>query len=105
VNEQLIFNFKEGQRRKENGIPRHPLLEVARELAVELLRTREAISADDVQFEMLRRGYRESELGNAMGALFRDKRFEWTGGFVYSARVRANGNRLMLWRLKEGVRV
>lgn len=102
MNAQLRFDFREGQRRKEQGISRarHPLLEVARNLAVELLQTRESISADDLQFEMLRRGYRETELGNAMGAVFRDRRFQWTGEFVTSQRIRANGNLLRLWKLR-----
>ena len=102
MNAQLRFDFREGQRRKNEGLAcaRHPLLEVARNLAVELLQTREAISADDVQFAMMSKGYAESELKNSMGALFRDKRFQWTGEFVTSQRIRANGNLLRLWRLR-----
>lgn len=79
---------------------RNPILTVAREIAERLARERGAITADDVQAELVKLGYSPYALGNAAGVLFQNGKFEKTGETRISQRVHAHQNELKVWRLK-----
>lgn len=76
------------------------LLKFARELAVKLAANGREISADDVQFALVRQGISIAALGNAAGSLFTGKQWEWTGRRVKSIRSHAHANELKVWRLR-----
>lgn len=73
------------------------LLTEAREIARELARHGAEISADDVVFEMCKRGYGVKALGNAAGSLFAGRDWQWTGRRVKSKRIHAHKNELKSW--------
>ena len=71
----------------------------AREMAVSIARETGTVNADS----LLRRGCEQGggihDLGNSCGAVFRDRRLEWTGQFTKSERIHARANLLRVWRL------
>ena len=76
------------------------LLEYARSIAKDLARGGRAISADDVQRELEKRGISVHALGNAAGSLFAGK--QWIAvGRVKSKRVHSHGNWLTEWKLRD----
>lgn len=81
------------------AIQRSGLVVLAREIAVMIAARDGVVNADDVVAEMVKRGYGVHALGNAAGAIFRDRRFEWTGKFVISQRPHARCNPIRQWRL------
>lgn len=100
-----VFDREASARGKEAGIAlavenRKELVDKARAIAVDLLKTRDAISMDDLAEEMPKQGLDPAELGNSAGGIFKHKTFEWTGRYIKSARVASHANRLMTWRLR-----
>ncbi len=75
------------------------LVTLAREIAVLIAAKTGTVNADQVVAEMVRRGYGVHALGNAAGAIFRDRRFEFTGDRVKSERMHSHGNEMKVWRL------
>ena len=75
------------------------LLKYARSVAEELAQGGKVISADDVQFELSRRGISDRALGNSAGKLFAEKKWAPVGQ-TKSIREHSHGNRLTTWRLK-----
>lgn len=101
-----LFSYQRGQELKANGmahaaLPKKDLLELAQDIAVELAKTRGTISADDVQFELHRRGISIKALGNSAGSLFIGDKWQWTGDRVKSKRTHAHGNEIKTWRLRK----
>lgn len=99
-----LFDAAEARRQAEVGIglaaennPR--LLELARVIAVRIARERGEVTADDVQAEMMRRGYRSDALGNAAGSIFRGREWQFTGRTVNSVRINAHARLIRVWRL------
>lgn len=105
MTEQLsIFDAIESQRHRDDGMAlaadnRAALLHEAREIAKDLAKYGREISADDVQAELVKRGYGVKALGNAAGSLFAGRDWQWTGRRVKSKRIHAHANELKTWRL------
>lgn len=101
-----LFDYAESQRRAEIGIgiaadQNASLCIKAREIAVELCRKQGTVTMDDVQRELVaRKVCGIKDLGNAAGGVFRDRRFEFTGRRIKSARIHAHSNEIKVWRLK-----
>jgi hypothetical protein len=76
------------------------LLEEARGIARRIAYIKGIVTADDVQAELIIRGYPENPLGNAAGSLFPRSEFEFTGNFRQSKRVKGHANLLREWRLR-----
>jgi hypothetical protein len=72
----------------------------ARELAFDLASARpnRCITADEVAAAIEAEG--RQPLGNAMGSLFMDGNWEWTGELVKSVRPHAHQNLLRVWKRK-----
>ena len=99
-----LFDAAESQRRAADGIERAAngkasLVVEARSIAIEIAKREGLVTADDVVAEMCRRGYGVHVLGSAAGAIFRDKRFEFTGVRTKSTRIHSHQNELKIWRL------
>lgn len=100
-----LFDYAESKMHRDLGMEiaaenNATLLVLAREIAVEIARCNGTVTADDVVFEMSKRGHGVHSLGNAAGSLFRDRRFEWTGGRTKSIRIHAHANEIKVWKLK-----
>ena len=101
-----LFDYAESQRHAAVGIAvaaenNASLCVRAREIAVELCRRFGTVTMDDVQRELVARkicGIKD--LGNAAGSVFRDRRFEFTGRRIKSARIHAHANEIKVWRLR-----
>jgi hypothetical protein len=103
-----LFSLSQSLANKDAGIAqaaanKASLLKYAKRLAVDLAREKGVITADDVAFELHRKGISIHALGNAAGALFKGGDWQFTGEFVRSTRSHANGNLLRVWRLKKYV--
>lgn len=109
IDDMPLFNAVEGERKAEEGImraagkpDRSNLLKLARERAVhEALKWGE-VNADQLVGYFCGLGVNlPKELGNAMGAIFRDRSvWEWTGKVVLSQRVSRHRNLIRVWTLK-----
>ncbi len=100
------FDAAASEQAKQDGmqaaaVPAAEVLEFARSIARELARRHnQGITADDVVYEMTKRGYDQHCLGNAAGSLFRGEEWRFTGERRKSARVHAHSNELKVWMLK-----
>ena len=97
-----LFDYAEAVRRRDRGRNRaarkkETELDTARDIARYLARHRGAITADDVQAELIARDIR---LENAAGSIFLNGEFEWTGTYERSKRKDSHCNLLKVWRLK-----
>jgi len=102
--EQNVFDFDEAIRRRDRGIRQvahnnHLFLKEARMRAIELAKIRGEITCDDIR-ELCSAIDLEPANPNVWGALFKDKRFEFTGKYKRSALVQGHGNLQRVWRLK-----
>ena len=102
MNQLKLFNPEASESAKQTGIDRAAsakprLLDLARQIAAEIV-TPNGITADDVIFEMVKRGYSVHCLGNSAGSLFRGKEWQCVG-FRKSARIHAHSNLLRVWVL------
>ena len=70
-----------------------------RNIALRIAELRGEVTADDVQYELAKEGVSVKALGNAAGAIFRDRRFKFTGRMAKSTRIHAHGNLLRVWEL------
>lgn len=103
--DEPLFDAVASQQAKSAGMAqaadnKKSLLKLAREIAVELGRTKRDVTADDVQLALVRRGISIRALGNAAGSIFRGKEWTWTGRMVKSSRVHAHANLLRVWRYR-----
>jgi hypothetical protein len=74
------------------------LLEEARGLARTLAYKNGTVTADDVVKVYRLHGIDlTAKLGNAMGSLFRDSGWRWTGKYIKSKRAHAHANLLRVW--------
>jgi hypothetical protein len=105
-----LFDQAEAYSLKESGIhqalqpvQRKQMLYLAQTVAKELARQRGTVDADAVvEWFLKHRGIRiDRILGNAMGALFRDKDFVPTGEWVPSRRPSRRANHNRVWKLKK----
>lgn len=104
-----LFDLIAGLEAKNAGIDqaatnKASLLAHARKIAVRIAKGGREITADDVARELHEENISIFALGNAAGALFKGKQWEWTGRFKRSERVHAKGNMLRVWKLRQGVR-
>jgi len=88
---------EESTKRKAEGMElatksKHELLDEARKEAIRVCETKGYVTADDIC---------DFDLGPAAGSVFKDKRFEFTGGRVLSAQPKNHGRELKVWRLKK----
>jgi len=100
-----LFDLKKGLQLKEKGmaqasITRAELLVRAREIARLIGLSKQFVTADDVQMQLVREGHHPFALGNAAGSIFRGREWEFTGRMVKSSRVSNHGHQNMVWRLK-----
>lgn len=100
-----LFDYQRGEEAKQSGMnaaadAKPDLLALARSFGREIAMSRESreCNADDIQALLAERGYGIRSLGNAAGALFRGKEWEFTGKWIESARVHSHRNRLRIWR-------
>jgi len=104
--QRKLFDLKEGLQLKKEGkararIARAELLARAREIARNVGETKEFVTADDVQRQLIKEGHHQFALGNAAGSIFRGKEWEFTGRMVKSARISNHGHQNMVWRLRD----
>jgi hypothetical protein len=75
------------------------VLDLAKKKAVELGRKQTFVTADDVQAALVDVGLSEHHLGNAAGAVFRNKKlWHYTGETVQSTRVSRHGALIRKWK-------
>lgn len=99
-----VFSAEKSATRKEHGMAaaadgKVEVLELAREIARELCRTRGECTADDVG-EVLFAKHQIITMGPAAGSLFKSSEFEPTGAFRKSARKKNHARLLYVWRLR-----
>lgn len=99
-----LFDLPSGLALRDKGIEtaaqqKASLVIKLRTIAIEICRRQGRVTADDVMAEYVRRGGGIHDPGNAMGSVFRDKRFEFANDYVTSERIHARGNLLRVWRL------
>ncbi len=99
-----VFSAAKSETRKEHGmaaaaVGKAEVLELAREIARELCRTRGECTADDVG-EVLFARHQIITMGPAAGSLFKSSEFEPTGAFRKSARKKNHARLLYVWRLR-----
>lgn len=107
---RTVFNGRKSRAAAKRGIERAlsreerwVLLEEARDVAAALARRRRRpVSADDVvkYYKEKKKLNLAAMLGNAMGGLFKDQRFEATGQITLSDRIVSHANKLCTWRLR-----
>lgn len=101
-----MFDAATGDQLKEAGIARASrsraaLLWFAKAIAAHAGRTGEIVTADTVQRELKRQGHDPSDLGNAAGALFRDRKLWTCVGFRNSARTKRQSGTIREWRRRD----
>lgn len=103
--QQPEFDFKRGKARRDIGrdlaaAKRAELLREAQDIAVSIAlgRPDHTCTADEVQGELLRRGYPTGALGNAAGSIFRGKRWQHTG-YRQSRRTKRHAGLNRVWTL------
>lgn len=99
------FNERQGDFLKELGMRTAEdnalsVLEIAREIAREICRSKGVVNADDVGILMKSRHHVDT-LGPAAGSLFRGKGWVFTGNWIKSKRVSNHSRMLREWRLAE----
>lgn len=106
VQDKFIFDLPKGRERKEKGMSeaasrRQVVLDVARSIAVRIAKERGEVNSDDVFTELIKAGYRPTELGNASGSVFRGNNFYFTGRWKKSQRVSNHASDLRVWSIKK----
>ncbi len=104
MTQMSIFDLPTGIELANKGIAlaadnKGELVTRGREIALRIAATRGEVTADDVQYELAKEGVSVKALGNAAGAIFRDRRFKFTGRMAKSTRIHAHGNQLRVWEL------
>ncbi len=104
MTQMSIFDLPMGIELANKGIAlaadnKGELVTRGREIALRIAATRGEVTADDVQYELAKEGVSVKALGNAAGAIFRDRRFKFTGRMAKSTRIHAHGNLLRVWEL------
>lgn len=104
---QLTFDDLKGRKARDRGMEsaaekRRFLLDLARRIAVAFAYNNGEVTADDVQRELIRRGFNPRDIGNAAGSIFKTKEWEFTGRWLESARVSNHARAIRVWRLKNG---
>jgi len=100
----LSAGAMEGQRRKRRVLSKHEAemnrsaLFLARSIAEDIAQRDGGVTADQVRIEFVKRCGEES-WGPWAGIIFRDPRFETSGGFRASAIPEHHGCMLRVWRL------
>lgn len=102
--DQLEFDLGDGRARRDLGKglaagTREEILGLARVIAERIARAEGEVTADDVQRELIGRGYTPHQLGNAAGSIFDGRKWELTG-WRPSTRVSRHANRVGVWRLR-----
>jgi hypothetical protein len=105
-NKQLTFDDLLAREARDGGLEkaaekRRELLDLAREIALDVVRREGVVSADEVQAELIRRGHTPAELGNAAGSIFAEDHWEFTGRWRESQRVSNHARSIRVWRLKD----
>jgi hypothetical protein len=103
---QPQFSLFVAEHFRDHGIARaastrEALLDEARAIAVRICKTRGEVTYDDVYLEMLERGLKPENIGNAAGSLFRGSQFRFTGRWSKSTRVSNHARVNRVWRLDE----
>jgi len=105
--QRTLFDAIASARGKEDGIAlaagaksRREVLALAQQLARRIALSRESREThmDDVQAALIGRGYTPADLGNAAGAVFRERCWRFTGRWTKSERVSSHRNDLRIWR-------
>jgi hypothetical protein len=101
-----LFDSDRADQAKQRGMEQAALsraeaLQVAKEIAWYLGRTRPEVDVDMVQREFIRLGHLPEELGNAAGSIFKGSEWEWTGKRKKSVRISNHSRWVMVWRLKQ----
>jgi hypothetical protein len=104
MTQMSIFDLPTGIELANKGIAlaadnKGELVTRGRNIALRIAATRGEVTADDVQYELAKEGVSVKALGNAAGAIFRDRRFKFTGRMAKSTRIHAHGNLLRVWEL------
>ncbi len=104
MTQMSIFDLPMGIELANKGIAlaadnKGELVTRGRNIALRIAATRGEVTADDVQYELAKEGVSVKALGNAAGAIFRDRRFKFTGRMAKSTRIHAHGNLLRVWEL------
>jgi len=104
MTQMSIFDLPMGIELANKGIAlaadnKGELVTRGRDIALRIAATRGEVTADDVQYELAKEGVSVKALGNAAGAIFRDRRFKFTGRMAKSTRIHAHGNLLRVWEL------
>lgn len=97
-----IFDAIAANEARERGLAKaskNPLLPIAQQIAIELGRKQQTVTADDVQAALIEKGYTEGQLGNSAGAIFSKKHWRWVE-YTRSTRVVGHGNLISRWALK-----
>lgn len=70
---------------------------IAKQIAKQLGEQNRYVTSDQVQSELVKRGYTAAQLGNAAGGLFQGGLFKRTDKTVKSERESAHGRRISVW--------
>lgn len=105
VAQSTIFDAIAANEAADRGIARAAkhnttVLEAAKQKAIEIGRLKGEVTADDVQAALMEAGWREEDLGNAAGAVFRNpKIWLWDDNrTVKSTRVKRHGALIRVWK-------
>jgi hypothetical protein len=99
----ITIGAKEAEVAKETGITlaaekRAEILQVGRGLAETLAKKNGGrTNAEDVVIELEKQGYDSRDLGPAAGALFRGKKWRFTGEWHKPVRVNAHASQIRVW--------
>lgn len=104
LEQSTIFDAIAANAAKERGIEiasgnkRHEL-RFAQSVAREIGRRQGTVTADDVIRELIEvHGWKEGQLGNAAGGMFRGSCWKFTGDMAACERVSSHGRMLRVWR-------
>jgi len=86
MTQMSIFDLPMGIELANKGIAlaadnKGELVTRGRDIALRIAATRGEVTADDVQYELAKEGVSVKALGNAAGAIFRDRRFNSRAGW------------------------
>jgi hypothetical protein len=100
----ITLGAKEAEQAKNDGIAaaaaaRTKLLAQAQQYARIHSTINGSVTADDVAIELEKRHIDSTELGNAAGALFRGKGWQFVG-YTKSVRVSRHANKIGIWTYK-----
>lgn len=99
-----IFDAIKANEAADAGIARaarnnSAVLDLAKRKAIELGKRQGFVTADDVQRALVDAGLTESDLGNAAGSVFRNRKlWVYTGRTVQSKRVSRHGALIRVWQ-------